>query len=381
MSPGIARTCRIAAVTVAVLPAVVTAADAERSLFGTIEDGTEVEAVTLVNDKGMSARVITLGATLQSLVVPDRNGNPADIVFGYASAQRYLDEPQYFGSTVGRFANRIANGRFALDDSEYELETNHGPNHLHGGFRGFDKVHWSIETVDSGDDARVVLSYVSADGEGGYPGNLRATATYTLNDANELTIEYAATTDRPTIVNITNHAFFNLAGDESATDILGHELTLHAGRFTPVDSTLIPTGELRDVAGTPFDFRTAKAIGADIGDGGNEQLSFGGGYDHNYVIDGEAGTLRPAARLEHEASGRVMELLTIAPGVQFYSGNFLDGSITGKSGRVYRQRDALCLEPQVYPDAPNKPDFPSARLDPGKTYRNAMVLRFSTSDD
>lgn len=357
------------------------AATAERRDFGSLDDGREIESVVLVNDNGIAATVITIGATLQSLLVPDRNGTTGDVVLGYATAARYLEQPQYFGSTVGRFANRIAGGRFSLDGTDYQLERNDGPNHLHGGITGFDKVVWRIVSVSDGPGASVVLAYSSADGEGGYPGNLEVRATYTLNERNELRIEYAATTDKPTIVNITNHSYFNLAGDASGADILDHELTLHAERFTPVDATLIPTGELRNVAGTPFDFRSPTTIGRNIRDGDNEQLMFGHGYDHNFVIRGEAGVLRPAARLVDHSSGRVMELLTTAPGVQFYSGNFLDGSIAGKNGRVYRQGDALCLEPQVFPDAPNKPGFPAARLDPGQTYRNTMVFRFSTASN
>jgi len=357
------------------------AATAERGEFGRLADGSTVEAVVLANGNGMSATVITVGATLQALLVPDRDGSPADVVLGYASAARYLEQPQYFGSTVGRFANRIANGRFTLDGVDYQLERNDGPNHLHGGVAGFDKALWRIESLSDGPAAEVVLAYSSADGEGGYPGTLEVRARYALNEQNELTIDYTATTDRPTIANITNHSYFNLAGDDGDTDILAQQLTLHAEYFTPVDSTLIPTGELRNVAGTPFDFRTSKPIGRDIRDGRNEQLMMGRGYDHNFVVNGEAGVLRPAARLADPASGRVMELLTTAPGVQFYSGNFLNATTAGKSGRVYRQGDALCLEPQVFPDAPNKAQFPSARLDPGEVYRNSMVLRFSTLSD
>jgi len=359
------------------------AASATRSDFGQLADGTRIESVELSNGNGLSARVITLGATLQSLVVPGRDGTGADIVLGYSTAAAYLDQPQYFGSTVGRFANRIANGRFELDGTEYELEINDGQNHLHGGLLGFDKVVWNIELTTEGPTASVVLTYRSPDGEGGYPGTLDVRATYRLDDNNDLTIEYAATTDSPTVVNITNHSYFNLAGEDGATDIMSHKLTMAAEQYTPADATLIPTGELRDVAGTPFDFREPQVIGRNIRDGSDEQILIGRGYDHNFVISGEPGDLRLGARLEDPVSGRVMELLTTAPGVQFYSGNFLNGSVTGKSGRVYRQGDALCLEPQVFPDAPNKPAFPTARLDPGDTYTNTMVLRFSTenSDD
>lgn len=355
------------------------AAEVKRMEFGKLADGTVVELVELTGAAGVSARIMTLGASIQSLNVPDRNGKSADIVLGHATVAEYLAKPQYFGATVGRYANRIRDGRFELDGKRYELETNDGPNHLHGGVRGLDKVVWKIDSVKGGSPASVVLSHVSPDGAGGYPGTLKVTATYSLSDKNELTVEYRATTDKPTIVNITNHSYFNLAGDAGTSDILGHRLTLYADAYTPVDATLIPTGERRSVAGTPFDFREPHTIGARVRDGRDEQIRFGRGYDHNYIVRGQAGTLRPAARVEDPASGRVMELSTSAPGVQFYSGNFLDGTTLGKTGRIYRQGDALCLEPQVFPDAPNRADFPSSRLDPGQTYTNTMVFRFSTA--
>ena len=355
------------------------AAEVKRMEFGKLADGTSVEMVELTGTGGVSAKIMTLGASVYSLTVPDRDGKRADVVTGYATAAEYLAKPQYFGATVGRYANRIRNGEFELDGKRYKLATNDGPNHLHGGVRGLDKVVWKIDSAKAGAPATVVLSHTSPDGDGGYPGTLKITATYTLSDKNELSVEYRATTDKPTIVNITNHSYFNLAGDGSASDILGHRLTLFADAYTPVDSTLIPTGERRNVAGTPFDFREPQAIGARVRDARDEQIRFGRGYDHNYVLRGQAGTLRPAARVEDPASGRVMEVLTTAPGIQFYSGNFLDGTSIGKSGRIYRQGDALCLEPQVFPDSPNRPDFPSSRLDPGQTYTNKMVFRFSTS--
>jgi aldose 1-epimerase len=343
--------------------------------FGSLDDGVKVDAVELRNSNGVMVRIIALGATIQALEVPDRDGNIADVVLGYADAAEYLAKPQYFGATVGRYANRIRDGAFELNGKAYQLEKNDGPNHLHGGLQGLDKVVWEIGKLT---DEAVVLSYTSPDGAGGYPGKLSITATYTLNEDNELRIDYRATTDQTTIVNITNHAYFNLAGAADGHSILGHELTLHADRYTPVDETLIPTGELRSVAGTPFDFREARLIGEDIRDARDEQLRFGLGYDHNWVISAADGTLRPAAVLHDPYSGRVMELLTTAPGVQFYSGNFLDGKTIGKKQRAYRQGDALCLEPQVFPDAPNQPDFPSARLEPGETYSNTMVFRFSS---
>jgi aldose 1-epimerase len=354
-------------------------ADAKRVSFGELSDGRKIEAVELSNANGVSARVITLGATLQALSAPDKQGKSADVVLGYRTAAEYLAKPQYFGVSVGRYANRIAKGKFALDGKTYTLALNDGPNHLHGGTKGFDKVVWQIDSTKSGSPASVVMSYTSPDGEEGFPGTLKVTATYSLSDKNELSIDYRATTDKPTIVNITNHSYFNLAGEAGTADVLGQRLMLAADAFTPVDSTLIPTGEKKSVAGTPFDFRKPTLIGARVRDGRDEQMRYGRGYDHNFVVNGAAGTMRLAARVEDPSSGRVMELLTTAPGVQFYSGNFLDGTSVGKSGRIYRQGDALCLEPQVFPDAPNQKDFPSARLDPGKTYSNSMILRFTTA--
>lgn len=357
------------------------AATASKQPFGSLADGTRVERITLTNANGVSASVITLGATLQSLMVPDRDGKPGDVVLGHDTAQDYLVKPQFFGVSVGRYANRIAKGRFSLDGKEYVLETNDGPNHLHGGLNGFDKRMWTVESLKNGAEARVVLRYVSPDGEGGYPGTLTSTVTYALNEKNELSIEYRATTNKPTIVNLTNHAYFDLSAGTAPGGVMNHRLTLQADAYTPVDATLIPTGERRPVAGTPFDFRQPVAIGARARDGRDDQIRIGTGYDHNFIINGTAGTLRPAARLEDPLSGRVMDMLVTAPGVQFYSGNFLDGSVIGRNGRLYRQGDGLCLEPQIFPDAPNKPDFPSARLDPGQTYVNRMVFRFSSSGE
>jgi len=355
-------------------------AAAKQADFGKVQEGT-VQAVDLANSHGVSARIITLGASIQSLKVPDRNGVSADIVLGYATAAEYLARPQYFGSSVGRYANRIAAGTFTLDGKRYTLAKNDGPNHLHGGLRGFDKVLWKIDSVSPGTSAaspaKVVMSYVSPDGEEGFPGTLKVTATYTLSEDNELGIEYRATTDKPTVVNLTNHSYFNLGGEAGGKDVLGHRLTLMADAYTPVDKTLIPTGERRAVAGTAFDFRTAETLGRRIRDGKEEQLVLGRGYDHNYIVNGTPGTLRLAARVEDPASGRVLEVLTTAPGVQLYTGNFLDGTSIGKSGHVYRQSDAFCLEPGVYPDAPNHQDFPSSRLDPGATYVNRIVYRFA----
>lgn len=354
------------------------AVDASRASFGTLADGSPIESVTLKNARGVAVKVITLGASMQSLMTPGRNGRLDDVLLGYDTAAQYLDQPQYFGATVGRFANRIGGGKFDLDGKTYQLETNDGPNHLHGGMRGVDKRIWSIDSVASGPEARVVMSYVSPDGEGGYPGELKITAAFTLNEKNEVGIAYGATTSKPTIVNITNHNFYNLGGVSTPRDIYEHLLTIPASAITAVDEGLIPTGAVRTVADTSFDFRRANAIGARIRDGKDAQVRFGRGYDHNFIVDG-AGRMRVVARLEDKTSGRVMEVVSTAPGLQFYSGNFLDGKVIGKGGQVYRQGDAICLEPQTYPDAPNKPAFPSARLDPGQTYENRMTLRFSTS--
>jgi aldose 1-epimerase len=345
--------------------------------MGTLDDGTLVEKVTLTNANGLSATVMTLGATLQSLHVPDRDGTFDDVVLGHDTPGEYFARRNFFGASVGRYANRIAHGRFSLGGHEYRLDTNDGPHHLHGGAEGFDRKLWTILSVSEGDEARVEFELVSPDGDGGYPGTLRVTASYALDDDDQLRIEYRATTNAPTIVNVTNHALFNLAGESARSDVLGQQLTVHASRYTPVDATLIPTGELAPVAGTPFDFRQPRTIGSGIREGRDAQIRIGRGYDHNFVIDGEAGALRPAARLEDPGSGRVLEMFVTAPGLQVYSGNFLDGTVAGKAGRLYRQSDGLALEPQLFPDSPNRPDFPSPRLDPGMEYVNTMLLRFT----
>ena len=353
------------------------AGNAVRAPFGKLADGTPVEAVTLTNAKGMSVRVMTLGATIQQLIVPDRNGNKDDVALGYDTAGEYLATPEYFGASIGRYANRIAKGKFTLDGKVYTLATNDGPNHLHGGPKGFDKRVWKIDSTSNGPEAKVVMSYISADMEEGYPGELHVNVTYALNENNELHITYNATTNKPTVLNLTNHNFFNLAGGRANKDVQDEKLTLSAARFTPVDKTLIPTGELRSVVGTPLDFRTPKPISTPLRDGRYEQIRFGRGLDHNFIIDGTPGTMRQAARVEDPTSGRVLDLLVTAPALQVYSGNFLDATVTGKGGRIYRQTDAIAMEPQVYPDTPNHPAFPSARLDPGKTYSNSFIYRFS----
>ena len=366
------------AVLVASPPAL--AAEAEREVFGSLADGQEVAAVTLRNGKGMSVRVLAYGALLQQLTVPGRE-SAADVVLGYDTIDGYLSAPNYFGVSVGRYANRIGGGRFTLDGTTYQLAQNDGSNALHGGVQGFDKRLWEISDVRSSPaSASVTLTYRSPDGEEGYPGALAVSATYTLNEANEFEVEYRATTDKATIVNLTNHAYFNLAGAASGASILDSVLTIPADSYTPVDATLIPTGEFRPVEGTAFDFRKATRIGDHIRAGDDEQLRFGRGYDHNWVVSrAPAESPQLQARLEDPGSGRVMEILSNQPGVQFYSGNFLDGTVTGKAGTIYRQGDALCLEPQVFPDTPNKPEFGSARLDPGEAYHNRIVYRFSTS--
>jgi len=356
------------------------AADAHQERFGTAADGTPLTAVTLVNRNRITVRVLSQGATLQSVVTPDRKGKLDDIVLGYSELDSYRANPSYFGVTVGRFANRIAKGRFTLDGKTYQLPVNNGANSLHGGTAGFGQVAWTVTEVRSGPEASVTLQYVSPDGDQNYPGRMTATAVYSLNESDELTAVYRATTDKPTIVNISNHAYWNLAGEGSGRSILDQLLTIPANAYTPVDDTQIPTGELRPVTATPFDFRKPKPIGRDIHDGHDTQLLIGRGYDHNWIISKRpAAKPQLAARVEDPVTGRVMEVLSNQPGLQFYSGNFLDGSLTGKHGHIYRQGDGLALEPQIFPDTPNRPEFGSARLDPGQTYENRIVYRFATS--
>ncbi len=348
-----------------------------REAFGTTTDGKDVDAFTLTNAKGLELRAITYGATIISLRVPDRQGRLDDIVLGYPTLAGYLEKSPYFGAIVGRYGNRIAKGRFTLDGKTYALATNNGPNHLHGGIKGFDKVVWSVDSSHHDSSATLTFSYTSPAGEEGYPGTLHALVTYTLNDQNELRVDYSATTDAPTPVNLTQHSYFNLAGAGSG-DILSHELMIAADRFTPVDSTLIPTGEIAPVAETPFDFRKPTAIGARIAQN-DVQLTRGGGYDHNWVLNRKGPDLALAARLTEPTTGRTLEVFTTEPGIQFYSGNFLDGTITGKDGRVYRHRSGLCLETQHFPDSPNHSNFPSTILRPGQEYRSTTVFRFGVS--
>jgi len=340
--------------------------------FGKLPSGEEVKIYTLTNEAGMEARITTYGGIVVSLEVPDRQGRMADVVLGFDSLDGYLKGHPYFGAIVGRYGNRIGGAQFTLDGVTYKLAANNGPNHLHGGIEGFDKKNWKVEAAER---SSLTLSYVSPDGEEGYPGTLRTRVTYTVTSDNGLRIDYEATTDKPTVVNLTNHSYFNLK-DAGATSILDHEITINADRFTPVDETLIPTGELRPVEGTPFDLREPHRIGERI-DAGDEQLRFGRGYDHNFVLNRTGEGLELAARVYEPATGRVLDVLTTEPGVQFYTGNFLDGTLEGKGGIVYQKRAAFCLETQHFPDSPNKPQFPSVVLRPGETYRTTTVYRFS----
>jgi aldose 1-epimerase len=356
------------------------AAEAKRTPAGTLKDGTAIEAVTLSNAHGVSARILSYGATLQSLMGPDRNGKIADVMLGYDDLASYVEHPNFFGVTVGRFANRIAGGRFTLDGKAYQLPLNDKVNSLHGGGKGFDKVAWKIVSATNGPTATLVLGYRSPDGDSGYPGNLDVTVTYTLDEAGNLGIAYDAKTDKPTIANMTNHGIFDLGGEGSAMGAYGHRLTIPAKAITPVDDKLIPTGTLQPVAGTVFDFRNGRIVGEGIRDGRDQQIRYGHGYDHNFALD-KGLTAKPelAARLEDPVSGRVLEVLTTEPGVQFYTGNFLDGTFIGKKGHLYRMGDGIALEPQKFPDAPNKPNFVSARVDPGKPYHHAMIYRLSVA--
>ena len=371
--------CVALAIMVAPAPSAL-AATANQQSAGQLVDGTPVAAITLAADNGVSARILSYGATLQSLIAPDAKGQRADVILGYDELASYVDHPNYFGVTVGRFANRIAGGRFTLDGKAYQLPLNNGANSLHGGDKGFDKVVWQVVSVKSGPIASVVLRHVSPDGDSGYPGTLTATVTYTLDEKGNLGILFEAQTDKPTIVNMTNHALFNMAGEGSSGSAMGNVLTLPAAAYTPVNAALIPTGERRGVAGTVFDFRKPRRIADGLRDGRDEQIVYGRGYDHNFALDkGVTATPKLAARLVDPASGRMLEVLSTEPGLQFYTGNFLDGTLICKGGHLYRMGDGIALEPQKFPDAPNQPDFVSARVDPGKPYRHAMIYRLSVS--
>jgi aldose 1-epimerase len=324
----------------------------------------------------MEAQITNYGGIVVSLKVPDRNGKFADVVLGFDSLDDYLKKHPYFGALIGRYGNRIGGAQFKLNGILYPLAKNDGTNHLHGGMIGFDKAVWKAKPLAGREASALELSYLSKDGEEGYPGNLSSKVTYTLSDDNALRIDYEATTDKDTVVNLTNHSYFNLEGQGNG-DILNHEITIAADHFTPVNSGLIPTGELRPVAGTPFDFREPHKIGERIA-ADDEQLRLGNGYDHNFVLKGADGNLRLAAQVTEPRSGRILQVYTTEPGVQFYCGNFLDGSLHGKGGKVYQRRYGFCLETQHFPDSPNKPEFPSTLLHPGSTYRTSTVYRFST---
>jgi aldose 1-epimerase len=349
--------------------------DIKKELFGKMADGTPVDLYTLTNTGSLQAKITTDGGAVVSLLVPDSNGKLDDVALGFGTLAEYVEKSPYFGCIAGRYANRIAKGRFTLDGVTYTLTQNEGDNHLHGGARGFDKVVWNGQEKSDSNGVGLDLTYLSRDGEEGYPGNLSAKVVYTLTNDDELRIDYQATTDKATIVNLTNHTYFNLA-DGGAGDILGHELMINADRFTPVDGTQITTGELRSVGSTPMDFREMTAVGARIGQD-DEQLRFGLGYDHNWVLNRSDDALALAAKLQEPTTGRMMEVYTTEPGIQFYSGNFLDGTITGKEGKVYHYRHGLCLETQHFPDSPNQPGFPSTVLRPGETYQTTTVYRFA----
>ena len=375
---AIIKTTLSYAVALALTSGAALAAEASRAPAGTLADGTAVEVISLTNKQGVSARILTYGATLQSLSMPDKHGKAADVLLGYDDLKDYVDHPNYFGVTVGRYANRIAGGAFSIDGKAYQLPLNDKTNSLHGGGKGFDKQVWKVASVKSGPVATLVLTLTSADGDSGYPGKLDSSVTYTLDEAGNLGILFDAKTDKPTIVNMTNHAIFNLGGEGSPDGALGHVLTIPAKAYTPVDEALIPTGERKPVDGSVFDFRQPRRVADGIRDGRDPQIVFGRGYDHNWALDkGLTKTPELAARLEDPVSGRVVEVLTTEPGVQFYAGNFLDGTLVGKGGHLYRMGDGIALEPQKFPDAPNKPNFVSARVDPGKPYHHAMVYRLS----
>lgn len=345
----------------------------KREPFGRMPDGRPVERFTLTNSRGVVLQAITYGGIITALRVPDRNGRFDDIVLGFNELDGYLENDPFFGAIIGRYGNRIAKGSFALEDTTYKLATNNGPNHMHGGNKGFDKVLWTAAPVE-GSNA-IAFTRTSPDGEEGYPGNLRVRVTYTLTDANELVVDYVATTDKATPVNLTQHSYFNLAGQASG-DILGHQLMLNADRYTPIDDTSIPTGEVAPVAGTPFDFRKPTAIGARINQDSHPQIKNGKGYDHNWVLNGKGEGRRLAARVVEPTTGRTLEVSTTEPAVQFYSGNLLDGTLTGKAGAIYKHRSGFCLETQHYPDSPNQPTFPSTILRPGSEYKTTTVFTF-----
>jgi len=356
--------------------AMVNAQKVSKDSFGKTAEGESVDIYTLTNRNGMETRITNYGGIVVSLTAPDRDNKYADVVLGFNDLDSYLKGHPYFGALIGRYGNRIAKGRFKLNGVEYnKLAVNNGENHLHGGIKGFDKVVWTAQEYKSRLGPALSLTYKSKDGEEGYPGNLTVRVIYTLTNRNELRIDYTASTDKDTVTNLTHHSYFNLAGDGNG-DILSHRLLLQANRFTPTDAGSIPTGELRNVNGTPFSFLKSTAIGDRI-NGSDEQLKFGSGYDHNWIVNGASGVLRQAASVYEPTSGRVMDVLTTEPGIQFYTGNFLDGTLTGKSGKPYARRTGFCLETQHYPDSPNHPTFPTTTLKKGATYRSTTIYRFS----
>ena len=356
--------------------AVAPAQTVSKASFGKTSDGQNIDLYTLRNTHGVEAKITNYGGIVVSLKVPDRNGKFDDVVLGFNDLDTYLtSNGPYLGALIGRYGNRIAKGRFTLNGVEYKLATNNGANHLHGGIKGFDKVVWNGREMKTAAGPAVVLTYLSKDGEEGYPGNLNVRVIYTLTNNNELKIDYSATTDKDTVTNLTHHSYFNLAGEGNG-DILNHLVTINGSRFVPTDAESIPTGKLKAVAGTPFDFLKPAAIGSRI-DQDDEQIKFGRGYDHTWVINGRAGVMRLAATAYEANSGRVMQVWTTEPGVQFYTGNFLDGTLTGKSGKVYQRRYGFCLETQHYPDSPNQPSFPTTTLKKGQTLKSTTIYRFS----
>lgn len=347
----------------------VTAMNIEKKYFGKTSDGQDVKLFTISNSKGIKAEITNYGGIIVSLYVPDRKGNFSDIVLGHETLEGYIKKSPYFGAIIGRYGNRIAKGEFMLNGKKYKLAKNNGNNHLHGGIKGFDKVVWDVEPIRKDNSIGVKLTYLSENGEEGYPGNLNCTVTYLLSEENELQIHYSAVTDKPTPVNLTNHSYFNLAGQGNG-DILNHEIKLNADKFTPVDKELIPTGEIKSVAKTPWDFTKSKPVGKDI-------AQIQGGYDHNFVLNDYNKTLRLAASVYEPVSGRIMEIFTTEPGIQFYTGNFLDGTIIGKKGKVYQKHSGFCLETQHFPDSPNRQDFPSTILQPQEIYSQITVYKFN----
>ncbi|MBW4329934.1 galactose mutarotase [Stakelama sp. CBK3Z-3] len=365
--------------TAMLLPGAALAGTAERAAFGTMPDGHAVEKITLANDHGMRLSIITLGASVQALDLPDRDGKSADVVLGYDTLEGYIKKGNFFGAIVGRVANRIADGRFTLDGKQYQVPINNGDNALHGGPEGFDKKVWTVVSVKGGAKPSVTLRYVSPDGEMGFPGKLTTTATYSIDEGNHMRLDLSATSDAPTVVNLSNHTYWNLAGEGAPQGALDEKLTIPARWYTPTDAGSIPTGEFRDVSGSIFDFRKPMRVALHVRDGSDPQIVLARGYDHNWVVSRKPpAAMQLMARLEDPDTGRAMEIRSNQPGVQFYSGNFFDSTLVGKKGHLYRQGDAIVLEPQAFPDTPNRPEFGSVRLAPGQTYENHILYTFTT---